>query len=451
MRRNPFIPLVLIGLIITAAIAMSQRQATSSAGGSANAQGTPVPGAVAEVPAELLPTPTMVPLPEPTATHQPIPTELQAQIDLIEAETAGLRGLDPMDNVPETFMTRPQFREYYKKEMMGDVSLDEVQAYLQELWLLRLLGTPNIDYYDVSADAYSDNILGFYDHRKKELFVITDKLHLDAEAQVTLAHEYVHTLQDQHYKLKKLWPTESTDWDKSMAIRSLVEGDATLSGYAWAAYFMNRTDLKSMFENQQLSPEVAQETPSYFSLSLYFPYIQGTEFVSKIMEVGSFSTVNLSLQDPPRSTEQIMHPEKFLQTPIDQPKYVTVPDLMPALGEPWELKETNTLGEFEFHTILEQNGASDPDRGADGWGGAKFAYYRLAQEGLVYANTVWDTAQDAQEFYGAMYESFAKVQKDGDYWTDGGRTFWMRWDGKKVIVVASTNRPALERVVATVR
>ncbi len=454
MRRNPFIPLVIIGLIITVAFAISQRNVTSSPEDASSTKAavqslsTDVPADVADMPVEAQPTPTEGPTAEPTATRQPIPPELQAQIDRIEAEASNLRGLRPLEDVPEIFMTRQQFRDYFKQEMMGDVSEEESREYLQELWLLRLVDSPSIDFYDVSTDIYSDNILGFYDHRSKELFVITDKLTLAPEAQVTLAHEFVHSLQDQHYKLKKIWPTESTDWDRSMAARSLVEGDATLSGYAWAASYMSGRDFRSLFDTRELSPAVENKTPPYLGLSTIFPYAAGTAFVSQIMQVGYFSTVNLSLQDPPRSTEQIMHPEKFLQTPIDQPKAVTLPDLMPALGTPWELKESNTLGEFEFNTMLRLNGASDPDRGADGWGGAKFEYYKLEQEGLVYAGTVWDTETDAQEFEGAMQELFARMTKDGEFWTDPARTFWMKRDGKKVIFVASTNRPALERVVA---
>ena len=455
MRRNAFIPLVIIGLILTAAIAAGQRSSSSNTDDSRHAQAaaklTATPGAVAEAPAEPPPTPTVAPTPEPTATRQPIPVELQWQIDQIEAEASDLRGLVPLDDVPETFLTRAQFREQFKKEMQAEISWDEVRQYLQELWLLRLVNDPSIDFYDVSADLYSDGILGYYDHYKGELFVITDKLRLDAEAQVTLAHEFVHALQDQHYKLKKLWPTDSKNWDQSMAVRSLVEGDATLSGYGWASMYMSGRDYRSLFEGRELSPEVEHKTPPYLGISTIFPYTAGTLFVAQIMQVGYFSTVNLALQDPPRSTEQIMHPEKFLQTPIDQPKDVALPDLLPALGEPWSFRESNTLGEFEFNTMLRENGASDPDRGADGWGGAKFALYKLEHEALVYSGTVWDTEKDAQEFYGAMYESFAKMQKDGDYWSDPARTFWMKWEGKKVVFIASTNRPALERVVATVK
>jgi hypothetical protein len=453
--RNPIVPLFFAVVIIAAVVISGQLHLGFNLnfgnGNSSAAQGDP--NGVAGQPAEPVVPPTEVPTPEPTATRQAIPPELQAQIDSIEGGAAELRGLQPLDDVPETFLTRPQFREQFKKEMQATLPLEEVKQYLEELWMLRLVKDPSIDFYTTSTDLGSDGIAGQYDPVKKELFVITDKLQLDPAGQVTLAHEYVHSLQDQHYKLAKLWPVGVKDRDRELAVRALVEGDATLSGYAWAANYMNGKDFRSLFDQKSISKDVANRTPPYLGSSFIFPYTMGTEFVARIMQVGSFSTVNLSLQDPPRSTEQIMHPEKFLQVPIDHPKTVAMSDLSEPLGEGWEMKETNTLGEFDLNFMLRQNGASDPDKGADGWGGGKFAMYKLAQEIMVYSVVTWDTEKDAQEFYGSMYESFAKdpQEKETGMWTDGGRTFWLRLEGKRVVFISSTNRPALDRVVASMQ
>jgi hypothetical protein len=445
--RNPIIPVLLIGLLVAGAILVGKMTFGLNLNGSSVAQGGGSAGDGSVVP---IPPPTETPIPEPTATRWPVPPELQTQINQIEQGASDVRGLQPLEDVPETFLTRQQFRDQYKKEIQATVPLDQVQLYLEQLWMLRLVNNPSIDFYTTSADMGSDAIAGLYDPYKKELFVITDKFNLDPAAQVTLAHEYVHSLQDQHYKLAKLWPVGAKDRDRELAVRSLVEGDATLSGYSWAASFMNGKDFRSLFDQKTLSKDVQDRTPPYMGASFIFPYTKGTEFVAKLMQVGSFSTINLSLQDPPRSTEQIMHPEKFLQVPIDQPKTVQIPDLSGPLGEGWELKETNTLGEFDLNVMLQENGASDPNKGADGWGGGKFAMYKLAQEVMVYSMVTWDTEQDAQEFYGSMYESFSKYpqEKETGMWTDSGRTFWLHLDGKRVVFISCTNRPALDRVVA---
>jgi hypothetical protein len=366
----------------------------------------------------------------------------------VELQVSELRGLNAMADVPEFFLTREQFRDHYKRTMQENVSIEQVKQYIEQLYLLRLVASPAIDFYETSTDLYSDGILGYYDHISKELYVVTDRpLELNPEAKVTLAHEFVHNLQDQHYKLKKIWPTNAKDRDRNLAIQSLVEGDATLSGYAYAANYMSGADYSSLFDKKSVSQDVQNRTPPYLSMTTIFPYTAGTAFAARLHEVARFSTLNLALQDPPRSTEQIMHPEKFLQTPADHPIAVGLPDIAGPLGAGWELKETNTLGEYDLYMMLSLNGASDPEHGADGWGGGKFGMYKLAQEVMVYAATTWDSLNDANQFTGAMTESFAKAEKQGEFWVDGGRHFWMHQNGKRVTVISSTNRPALERVV----
>jgi len=461
--RNPLIPLFFIAAIALTAMMLILHSITS---GNASAQGKAVPAAVKpgrtvavavpdlatatiapEVPVN---TPTEAPTLEPTSTLAPVPPKLQAQIDRIEAEAADMRGLRPLDHLPVAFMTRNQFRDEYKKEMQQAFSLDETQLYLQQLWMLRLVPSADINYYDVDASLTGDNILGMYDPLKKQMLVITEKPEdlLDPQSQITMAHEYVHSLQDAYYHLAKLWPVGARDQDRELAVRSLIEGDAELSGFAWAYYYMKRSDFHSMYDQKTLSPGVANAVPNYLGSREIFPYTAGFDFVNKIMDVGSFSTVNLSLQDPPRSTEQIMHPEKFLQVPIDQPKSVDLPDLSGPLGKGWELKETNTLGEFDLNMMLRENGAKDPDRGADGWGGGEFAMYKLVNEVMVYSRVVWDTDNDATEFEGAMNETFAKMPTNGPFHVDSGRYFYMVRNGTTVTFIACTNEPALQRVMA---
>jgi hypothetical protein len=440
------IPMVLLAAVAAVVLALAQRP-----GGLAAVYDNAIAQATREAAtAEARIAPTATPIPPPTATRMPIPPELQEVMTAVELQVSEIRGLNAMTDVPEFFLTREQFRDHYKRTMQENVPIEQVQQYIEQLYLLRLVPSPAIDFYETSADLYSDGILGYYDHISKELYVVTDRpLELSPESKVTLAHEFVHSLQDQHYKLAKIWPTNAKDRDRNLAIQALVEGDATLSGYAYAANYMNGADYRSLFDQRSVSQDVQNRTPPYLSMTTVFPYTAGTAFVSRLIEVARFSTVNLSLQDPPRSTEQIMHPEKFLQTPADHPIAVGLPDIAGPLGQGWELKETNTLGEFDLYMMLSLNGAGDPEHGADGWGGGKFAMYKLAQEVMVYSATTWDSLNDASQFTGAMTESFAKAEKQGEYWVDNGRHFWMHQKGKRVIVISSTNRPALERVVGS--
>src|SRR6266704_817554 len=105
--RNPIIPIFVVGLIIVALVMAGQLthftfpfNLNGNGNSASAANGSPT--AVAQPVAP----PTQVPTPEPTATRQVIPPQLQAQIDQIEQGAVDLRGLQPLDHVPETFLTR---------------------------------------------------------------------------------------------------------------------------------------------------------------------------------------------------------------------------------------------------------------------------------------------------------------------------------------------------------
>lgn len=390
-------------------------------------------------------TPTTVPTAEPTATPQALPASLEREIWDVESRAGYVRGLRAVHDVPEIFFTRAEFREYFKKQLQADVPEEEVREYLQQLWLLRLVKDPSIDFYEVSTDLYSDGILGFYEFTTKKLFVISEDFALDPGEKVTLAHEYVHSLQDGRYDLMKMMPKDSNDHDRSLAFRALIEGDAVLSSYTYIFNYMGNSELEKLFERRgTISEETKNNTPRYLGEDTIFPYSEGPKFVSELVAVGGFSTVNLALSDPPRSTEQIMHPEKFLKTPIDQPVSITLPPITPTLGTGWEQRDTDTLGEFDLKIMLEENGAGDAARGAAGWGGGRYALLRNGDAALVYASTFWDTEADAVEFEGAMGETFAKMPRDGEFWSDAGRLFALKRSGSKVLFIASTDRGALE-------
>ena len=58
---------------------------------------------------------------EPTPPPQDIPADVADQMAQIEAQAADLRGLIPLDAVPNTFLTRSEFHAHYKQEMQASV------------------------------------------------------------------------------------------------------------------------------------------------------------------------------------------------------------------------------------------------------------------------------------------------------------------------------------------
>jgi hypothetical protein len=107
-------------------------------------------------------------------------------------------------------------------------------------------------------------------------------------------------------------------------------------------------------------------------------------------------------EQPPESSEQILHPEKYLDE-VDRPVPVEPPDIGPALGEDFERLERNTMGEMMVLTwgkIV----AQDPVRalrGSRGWGGDRYdLWVRRGSDRTILAWwSTWDTEQDAKEFF----------------------------------------------------
>ncbi len=105
----------------------------------------------------------------------------------------------------------------------------------------------------------------------------------------------------------------------------------------------------------------------------------------------------------PLSSEQIMHPEKYFS--YEAPVKVTLPDVNKLLGSGWTRVEDDVNGEWGYYLILDQflNDAAYSKNAAAGWAGDRFMLYEQpGTNNLVVAQmTVWDSPQDAQEFFEA--------------------------------------------------
>jgi len=159
----------------------------------------------------------------------------------------------------------------------------------------------------------------------------------------------------------------------------------------------------------------------------------------------------------PSSTEQILHPEKYLE-PSDEPSEVTLPDLSAEMGKGWTKLQDNVMGELGIRLFFAQQLGGD--RGAEaggGWGGDRYGVH-VNDDGskwLVTWYTVWDTSKDAEEFADA-FEEFAKLtHPKADFTKNEEEGGWRRrdddwtaflWRSGKLVSVEMTNQNAEKRV-----
>jgi len=293
-------------------------------------------------------------------------------------------------------------------------------------------------------ELLTSQIGGYYDPHAKYLVLVKGKegmLGAAAEKrfgpklmkkmeETVLVHEINHAIQDQHFNLETFGHDGSLS-DEACAKLALVEGDATLVMYGYmlglpmermpGIEMLHETANRDTMDLVGAMPEMpgAEElakAPAYLRENLTFSYIQGLYFCIRLRQTGGQRLLDYAFQkDPPRSTEQIMHPEKWLEQ-RDDPVKIEFPDLTAALPG-YQKVSGGTWGEFNIRLQLFERlgkaGRNQSEIAAAGWGGDAFAQYAKGKEEVVLWITEWDTPKDAEEF--ATLAKTAYKSEDG--WT----------------------------------
>ena len=259
---------------------------------------------------------------------------------------------------------------------------------------------PDLDLLDLYTNLYSEQVAGYYDGELEEL-VVPAGTELNALQKVTLVHELTHALTDQHFGFDDRIETldEEDRFDELSAFQAVIEGDASFTELLYVTELSTEEKIEIVTESLDQDTTVFDQTPRFIQELLFFPYLEGADFVEALWsrETG-FDLVNEAYREPPTTTEQIYHPETYRAA--DPGRKVVLPDT-PLAG--YEVGEEAVWGEVSFRVMFEQGlGATVAARAADGWGGDR---YRVLWDGeqtvfmLVY---VGDTAEDAVEMYDTL-------------------------------------------------
>jgi hypothetical protein len=399
---------------------------------------------------------TTSPVP-PTSTPQPDVVE-QTVEDLlasIERAVEELRGIDTPTPVEHHFVDKAGMQEQLA-ELLDDP--ETIEQIAHESALFKLLGVipQDADLAGIYDGLFGSQVLGLYDPEKEQFFVLGDDQSgaesIDTEAQLTYAHEYVHRLQDAKFDLETIKELSTGD-DMSLAISALIEGDAisAQSQYILANY--DFAELGELFEAALAAEADLPDSPYFLQKSLEFPYTDGAAFVAVLLQMGNFAAVDAVFADLPKSTEQVLHPEKYLDGEL--PDELDIPDdaLSDVEGSAWSLQAENVLGEFFLKTWLEALGSGNAANAAAGWGGDAYAVFENGPgENALAISIAWDTDLDAKEFIDELSDTFAgnpDYQSRGsgldgilEAWEGpGGYIVMSRWevgDGTDMVGVAIT-------------
>jgi hypothetical protein len=263
----------------------------------------------------------------------------------------------------------------------------------------------------------STQVIGYYDTLTGELKFIGQEEPSPLE-RITLAHELTHAIDDQRFGLEKVDVLGASCRDEELeASIALIEGNATFFMLRWARSFL------TLDEQLQVGVEAGEQEPPpsdippFISRMQEWPYLDGMAFVVALESEGGVDAIDAAFLDPPVSTEQVIHPERY---PDDVPVPVDVPDVADRLGQGWEDLDVQLVGEAWLDVALGLRlDEAEATAASTGWDGGIYRAWSDGRDVAVVLATAWDTEQDAQEFADAMTRWAAEGGQVADVLLDG--------------------------------
>ena len=360
---------------------------------------------------------------------------LQASVPAVVLDAAGLRAMIAGD-IDASYPP-------------GDI--ERIEAVYTQIGLL----PPGTKLRASIEQLYEAEGAAFYDPRKKRLVISSHPMDTpvtlrmvaflsgrDLAGEMIVAHELTHAIQDQYWGIPTdPDPIANAQGDCRLAHRALLEGDATLAGFgqimgggpdAGAVRTIDR-------ELTKLPAELADKhagVPAALLATLAVQYQAGPAFVGRALAGGGWHAVDALYDDPPASTEQVLHPARYFET-RDAPVAIALGGTEALARDGWTPVVEDTLGEVFVRVIAERTLPRERAAAvAEGWGGDRLRALARGDEMVIVWMTAWDTPDDADEWATAIPTLLPDAHVE-------------RRDGHVLVVIAPPN-VAAETVAAMV-
>ena len=339
--------------------------------------------------------------------------------DEVLAQMSKILALPIKEPLKKTLRSKQEVRDYLIREDKEDKKDSERYADDKTLEAFGLIpkGFP-LDSF--MLDVLTDQVAGLYDPKAKE-FYIADWIPVD-EQRTVMSHELTHALEDQSFHIDSWIKAARPNDDAELARDAVSEGSAMAAMVDYEmldqkASVRDVPDITLLIRAGALSemdkdPNLAK-APLYIRDELLFPYLAGTGFTQQFLKAHTgWQDLHLIFQNPPVSTQQILHPDLYLQGV--KPETVTLPEWKGLVPADWKLLEENTLGEFGVNEVLKQ--LLDENRAellSPAWKGDRYAVFDDAKSKsnpLVFRLAL-DNPDDAARFFGQYSEALEHKYK----------------------------------------
>ncbi|MFC7058733.1 Hvo_1808 family surface protein [Halovenus salina] len=349
-------------------------------------------------------------------------SELEAVVARTMARVEAVRGIE-FDRTPPVRILLPREQRAESEQLRySDPQRTRLNATYEALFLIN----ESQDAVASQQALRGNGVNGYYSPSTGNVTMVSPNSTVRQIREGVLAQELFHAQQDNQFDLPAVRTIEQRN-----ARNGYVEGDANYvqdryeqrCGENWTCYRPER----------QSVPDLSGVNDGMLTL-FGQPYQSGYAFVRDRHQQSGWDAVNKLYENPPESTEQIIHPDKYRE---DSPTAVQIRDRSSAAWQPLTVngdRLTQSVGEAGLYVSLLSPARETTGQTAiisfdnhfvggfgdavtenyahpatAGWDGDRLLPYTAADgnaTGYVY-ETAWDSPEDAREFYDAYRKLLA--------------------------------------------
>jgi hypothetical protein len=369
---------------------------------------------------------------------------MRADIGVIMLDVEESRGLPFLEIPTVTILDEADFTARVRSTMEEDLDPVEIagdQAVFEVLGML----DGSTDLYQLLVDLYTEQVAGFYDPDEGELVIPVSTDGITSLQEITIAHELVHALTDQHFDFNDVYEdqAENGTGDDASGTLALVEGDATYQQFLYLESMDPSDAAQAVLESLSFDTSILDSAPLWIQKDLIFPSEHGLIFTGFLVNEGGLKGVDEGYLDLPVSTEQILHPEKYLRS--EQPTELA-PPVVELAG--WELFDEATFGEWGIRMLLlDSLRPGELTQAAAGWGNDTYRAFLNGDDVAIAWVYEGETIEDAEDLANGLIahiresmDAGSAVESGGGLLYDGGSTYvFIDRIDEKIFFIASTD------------
>ena len=319
-----------------------------------------------------------------------------------------LVSLPILSPLKKSMRSREEIRAYLLQKMKEDKDADKRYADQKTMEKFGLI-PKNYPLDQTLVRVLTEQIAGLYDPDSQEFFIADWTS--PADERPVMSHELTHALQDQHFHIDKWTDAAKPDDDAELARDAVIEGSAMAAMVDYelkgsgSIRDLGDFDPSLIMGDMDSSPELAK-APKVLQDELLFPYISGIRFTQHLLKAGNgWPDFYKVFDKPPASTQQIMHPDLYLQGVV--PSKVELPATQGVVSSDWKKLDENDMGEFGVQEILKQFLPKDRATAlASTWSGDRYAIFenQKSKRTLLVFRLRFGSEAAAARFFGAYSE-----------------------------------------------